>query len=475
MLSLLHISPVLLVLSAILIFKQPPVRAALVGATLAVALMLLGAGQPLSRELSQWIAQDTLILFASVAFVLAPGMMLVVLIERTGATQALSTWVGNLKLQGVQQLGFIVLGLAPLLESMTGFGVSLIAVIPVLLALFDRDKALRIALTGMVIMPWGTLGLATVVGATLLNVAPAELASQTAITSAPVFFGLALTATWIAGYRKLTAYISMLAIALLFVSVLYVASAWLGPEIAGVSAGFAVVLVGLLKSCPKMPSAIHWPAAAWPYMLLFFCVIALKILVVVTQADIWLVVQGASIAWKPLASPGVPILLVCLVLLARRDERLRFQTFWQSVYQRARRPLLTILCFLFMSQVMVKAGFLSGVRDRLSAMDSELLPFLGAILGGIGGYLTGSNVGGNVLMMPAIADLPASLLPSMAATLNSAAGHAALGSLPMIATIAGLAKINNPEEQRLVRFALVVVVVNMALVGCAGAFLAYFN
>src|SRR5690606_5591709 len=150
MLSLLHISPVLLVLSAILIFKQPPVRAALVGATLAVALMLLGAGQPLSRELSQWIAQDTLILFASVAFVLAPGMMLVVLIERTGATQALSTWVGNLKLQGVQQLGFIVLGLAPLLESMTGFGVSLIAVIPVLLALFDRDKALRIALTGMV-------------------------------------------------------------------------------------------------------------------------------------------------------------------------------------------------------------------------------------------------------------------------------------------------------------------------------------
>lgn len=70
MLSLLHISPVLLVLSAILIFKQPPVRAALVGATLAVALMLLGAGQPLSRELSQWIAQDTLILFASVAFVL---------------------------------------------------------------------------------------------------------------------------------------------------------------------------------------------------------------------------------------------------------------------------------------------------------------------------------------------------------------------------------------------------------------------
>ena len=61
----------------------------------------------------------------------------------------------------------IVVGLAPALESMTGFGISLLVTIPLVMAFAPRQKALRLSLLSMNIMPWGTLALATTVGAQL--------------------------------------------------------------------------------------------------------------------------------------------------------------------------------------------------------------------------------------------------------------------------------------------------------------------
>lgn len=59
----------------------------------------------------------------------------------------------------------------------------------------------------------------------------------------------------------------------------------------------------------------------------------------------------------------------------------------------------------------------------------------------------------------------------MAATINSAAGHAALGSLPVVAMIGGVARAGAAEEQRLARFGLAVAVANVWLVGAASALL----
>ena len=94
------------------------------------------------------------------------------------------------------QVLFIVLGLAPLLEAMTGFGVSLIATVPLLMSLFSRPVGMRLALTGMAIMPWGTLELATAIGALLTGVPAATLGSHSALLSAPVFFCLSGLALW---------------------------------------------------------------------------------------------------------------------------------------------------------------------------------------------------------------------------------------------------------------------------------------
>ena len=185
MLALFHLSPVLLVTAMLVVLRRPPVHAALAGTLLVMVLWFAGAADAWRLGSMVAAAQDTAVLFASTAFVIVPGLLFVIFIERMGVNLALSQWVRSLGLGRGDQVVFIVLGLAPLLEAMTGFGVSLIATVPLLLSLFERRVALRIALTGMAIMPWGTLGLATVIGASLVHLDAPALASTSALTSAP--------------------------------------------------------------------------------------------------------------------------------------------------------------------------------------------------------------------------------------------------------------------------------------------------
>jgi len=456
---LIHLSPVLLVMSMLMVLRRPPVQAAMAGAGL-VAVLWLVDGLLASAAVAAF--KDTAVLFASTAFVIVPGLAFVIVIERMGVNQALSEWVQALGLKRAELVMFIVLGLAPLLEAMTGFGVSLIATLPLLLSLFERRVALRVALTGMAIMPWGTQGLATVIGASLAHVDASTLASTSALTSASVFIALAALASYLCGVGITRAFIGS---GLLFVLVLYGLSRWLGPEVAGVGAGLSVATATLLLALFRRQGATTpaWPRSAWPYLALILCIVLLKSLNALTHLEDAWVVRGMNVSWKPLASPGIALLLV--LLWVHRD---RGNNLLGALGARARRPLLTIFFFLAMSQMMVKAGFLDGMVQVLGSLpDLAAVPMV-ALLGGLSGYMTGSNVGGNAIFMPAVALLPESSRLLLAAVQNSAAGHAALGSLSIVMLVLGLAKTSPEEEGQLVRFGFSLACLNTGLVALAG-------
>jgi lactate permease len=476
MLALFHLSPVLLVTAMLVVLRRPPVHAAIAGTLLVVVLWLAGAADAWQPGSMLAAAQDTAVLFASTAFVIVPGLAFVIYIERLGINLAVSQWVNSLGLRRGDQVVFIVLGLAPLLEAMTGFGVSLIATVPLLLSLFERRAALRIALAGMAIMPWGTLGLASVIGASLAHLDASALAATSALTSAPVFLALGALSLFLAGVREWREWRTLGACWLLFVAVLYSASRWLGPEVAGVAAGLvtaaAVLSVGLWRLRLSERGAVHWPRQAWPYLVLVVCIVALKLLWTFTAwQDLW-VVQGAQVSWKPLASPGLALLLLLAGLaFYTRDRTAPEVSVPAALAARARRPLLTILFFLAMSQMMVKAGFLAGLMQLLAGLSPSAATSLVALLGALSGYMTGSNVGGNAIFMPAIAMLPESSRLLLAAVQNSSAGHAALGSLSIVMLILGLAKTQAREESELVRFGFALVCLNTALVALAAVLL----
>ena len=458
----LHIFPIVAVLSFLVIGRRPPWQAALAGVFAALLLWLTGAAQPFAPQLAYAMAGDAALLFASVAAVMAPGLLLVVLLGKTRANPALTEWVAASGLNAERRLLFIVLGLAPALEALTGFGVSLIAVVPLLLTTLPRHAALKIAFAGMVIMPWGTMGLATVTGAALLKLSPAVLGAHSAISSAPVFVALAALAMWLAGHRKLRALLDTVAPALFFVAVLYAASRWLGAEVAGMCAGTAVMALLLIGK------HVSLPRDAWPYGLIFAGVLLLKGLWRLTGWADALLWQGAQVSYKPLNSPGIVLAVVAFAVWWRYRAQYRGSPLAAAWLARAWRPLLTIFCFLVLSQIMVKGGFLDSVRTLADTLDNAWLMPITATLGALGGYLTASAVGGNVLMMPSVAGGDV----WQAALINSAAGHAALGTLPMVALIAGLAKADSAEEQNMARFGLVLVLLNTTLLAFSGMLIA---
>lgn len=471
-LLLLQMSPIGLVVTLILILRRPPVQAALAGVAAVLLLWLLGAGAPLSGAVSAAIVQDTSILFLSTACVIVPGLAFVILVERGGAPQAIGAWVKALGWTPAAQIMFIMLGLAPLLEAMTGFGVSLIATVPLLMSLFARQSGMKIALAGMVVMPWGTLGLATVIGAQLAHLPAATLGAHSALVSAPVFLCLAGVAMWLAGIRRLLPWFGLVAVAALFISVLFAANLGFGPEVSGVLAGLAVVCVGLGIAFVQRNGLVRWPSAAWPYLALLVVIVASRCVFGWSGWDSLWVIRGEQVAWKPLASPGLALLVVTVLMSLRQPAPEGFA--WRSLFMRARFPVATILLFLLLSQVMVKAGFLLEVQRTLQSLSGLSLAPMVAVLAGLAGYVTGSNVGANTLVMPSIAALGAQYGPWLAAMVNSAAGHGALGSLSILSLITGLAGASREEEHGLIRFGFALVLLNIVVVAATGMLLLYF-
>ncbi len=298
-------------------------------------------------------------------------------------------------------------------------------------------------------MPWGTLGLATVIGAALAGLDPMALGCASCAVSTPVFLALGAMALWVAGERRPGAFGALIAAWFAFIATLALVNGVIGPEIAGVGAGGLVLGIGLALTRLKSPLQ-SWPRNAWPYMALLFSVVMIKTALMVTS-DASFVVKGASVSWKPLESPGIPLgFIFVLILLVERHAELsaRLGRAWAG---RSWKPLATIFFFLLMSQGLLKGSFLTGSQAALS------------------GYLTGSNVGGNAIFMPGIARLHPDRALWFSAIQNSGAGHGALGSLSIIALVSGSAKTSAAEEQALIRFAFAVVCLNTVLVGLTGS------
>lgn len=461
---LISASPLLAVAVATLGLRRPPVQAAAIGAAVAV-ILFEWLSTPSAGDAGAVIA-GTLVLSANAAAVILPGLLFVEVTQRQGAGTALGGWVEAIPASPGLKVVLLVVGLAPFVESLTGFGVSLVAIVPAVLALLPREQGLRAALLSMNVMPWGTVGLATIVGGQLAGFPTAALGQSTALTSSLIFPAAALLAALTAGERRPLSLMLAVSIGGLFSFVLWAVNGILGAEIAGIMAGaatLAAIAGGLFLAGgrPGLPAS-----TAWPYALLFGLVLLLRIVLTVFPGLEGIRVTTGETSWAPLTSPGLPLLLAAL-LAARRTG---LADSGRAALGRAIKPVVAVALFLLMSQAMVQAGLVDTLADTLTGLDAGAALGFVAAFGIVSGYMTGSNIGGNALLMKPAAALGdqhgAELL--FAAVQNSAAGHGVLASVPIVALLAGLAGASSTEQSRLMRFGLIVAVLNGALIVLAG-------
>src|SRR6266567_1273704 len=168
MVILLATMPILVAIVALAVLRRSGLQAGLITLIAAILLALLA---PFFNQtpVQLLIAVGTGVGASLVVlFILFPGLLLYQLLRATGGMSVLARGVARLSPDRNLQVLLLVLGLAPFVESVSGFGLGTVVVVPMLVALgIDSLQAAILGLLGQIAVPWGALAVGTTLGAGL--------------------------------------------------------------------------------------------------------------------------------------------------------------------------------------------------------------------------------------------------------------------------------------------------------------------
>jgi lactate permease len=400
---------------------------------------------------------------AQVLFVLFGGLLLYNLLSAGGAVDAVSGFLGRVEPDRVSLAAVVVVGVAPFFESVTGFGVAVVISAPILLAAgFTPLRAAVLATWGQCAVPWGALGVGTVIGAHLAGTDFGVLSDSSALLSLPLFpvYGLAAVALadgW-SGLRRRGAEAVVLGLVAGLGTLL--TSVYLVPELSGAVGGLVAVAVFLTRRRRRLAGIPL--RALLPYAFLLALLAAANGIGVLRSVleDLGPIFDG----------PGLPLLVsgvFAAVVFGLDGDR---------IGAAARRTVAqwlptagAVLTFVLAGEVVAgsgAAGLLAGGAEALGG----LFPAVSPVLAALGGALTGSNAASNALFMPLQVEAARGLDLSTgltAAVQNVAGSHASMLSpqrLVLAATATGLLG----RESEILRAALTPVAVSIGLLAMVG-------
>ena len=403
---------------------------------------------------------------AQVLYVLFGGLLLYNLLSAAGAVEAVSRFLGRLEPDRVALAAGVVVGVAPFFESVTGFGVAVVISAPILLAAgFTPLRAAVLASWGQCAVPWGALGVGTVIGAHLAGMGFGTLSDASAFLSLPLFpvYGVAavvLAGGW-TGVRRRGA--EAIVLGLVAGAGTIVTSLYLVPELSGAVGGLAATAVFLAQRRHRLSGV---PVRALvPYAFL------LALLAVANGIG---VLRSALEKLGPVFDgPGLPLLVsgvfAALLLGLGGGEAgaatRRTATQWLPTAG-------AVLTFVLAGEVVAEggaAGLLAGGAEALGVFFATVSPVLAAL----GGALTGSNAASNALFMPLQVEAARGLDLSevlTAAVQNVAGSHASMLApqrMVLAATATGLLG----REGDILRASVAPVAVSIGLLALLGMFL----
>ena len=479
--DLFGLLPLAIVLICMLALRTSAVMSSAVGIGAAVLVSICADFDWQPHHVLRILGASGLLTMA-VALVIVPGFSLNSLVRSHGMTHRLAQWVQELPVSRETKALLVVLGLAPAVESLTGFGVSLFLTVSIIYPLCSLRKTAQLGLISMNIMPWGTLGMATVVGAMLIGGDAQKLGALTSLTSAAIYpyFGVAAACVVADEHRTKYALLGLALGSLLALS-LIVSSRLLNVEAAGVASGFVVCAVGLWILKDGVVRIRQGMVLLVPYASLLGLVLVQRITPGLheSMAEIW-VLSAGGVSLSPLASPGILLVLVALVLLVRKP---RHRINASEVFRKSRKTLLGMWLFLVLSQILVQTGMLEVLAIQVGkVLTVTQMVFVAPLLGVLSGLITGSNVGGNVLLIDLQHQLGQAIGASenlaalLVALQNSGAGHAVFSSVPVILLLLGILRDESggqaPAEYDVLRFTLQMIIGVVILLSVAGYVLA---
>ncbi len=401
----LEASPVLATILVLTLRRGRMLEAGLVGLVLAGAL-LLWAPSPAGGKIALLLGaagRGLWLAWHAIAVILAGLLFHQVVSAGTAAGETLATY-------DHRRLWAACFLLGPFFEAATGFGVGVVILVPVLRRLSIPAAALvPFALFSQILVPWGALAIGTMLGAELAGLDPAALGTASAWLSGPLL-ALYLAAFWIlaaaTGHRPAPAAMldDILWTALLWLLLLG-ANRAIGVEIAGlVACGGLLPLRWWRDTRPRRGDWRRLARHAAPYAALALVLSVMRGVPVVsaTMRGLWI--------WRPAGdlAPFAPFHHVAFWLavtaiaggMAYRLPATAWRRLLGAWGRAAARPVAVTAVFLVMAEIMADSGASQHLAAALAAVLGAGALAASPLFAAVAGFLTGSNVASNALLMP---------------------------------------------------------------------------
>lgn len=419
----------------LLLARVTPVRASL--AALATGVVALLVGFPVaSGELIRAEA-EALVTGIEVVLIILGGVLLYELTERSGAQERLGAWVGELTEDRGRRVLLVVLGVTPFVESVTGFGVGVIVAVPLLMRMgFAVIESAVLGLLGLVAVPWGGLAVGTLVAARLAGVPFDSLGAASALLSLPIFLIVGASALSVAlgargAARRLP---ELVVVAAALCAGIWAVNRSLGTPLAGALGSLAAIVAVLALARlreGRVPRRSRGAGrASLPYALLVALLAASQGAAALLPAGVASAIVSSPAPWLFVTCALTPLLTGAVAAAeALRSAALR----WLPV-------AVATFVFLVLGALMTVSGMSAALAQAGTRLGQGYL-LLAPWIGGVGGFLTGSNSGANAMFATAqvaaakqIGYPPLTLL----AVQNVSASLLTMASAPRVALAASL-------------------------------------
>lgn len=423
----------------LLLARVRPLRAAL-AALISACVVMVGAFPTPVAVLGTAFA-GVLPTCVEVALILFGGVLLNELMTAGGANGRVADWLEATCREPARAVVLILLGVTPFAESVTGFGVGVVVAVPLLHRLgLSPTRAAITGLLGLIIVPWGALGPGTLVASEFTGVDLQRLGVLSALLSLPVFLLVGVSGVVIAvGLRQARRAVVELAVGTVALgSGVWAVNAYVGVPLAGVLGGlFSIAALLVLTRLREDRESVKWaPGLVWalrPYAVLVAGLLCGR------GIAAWV---GAP--WQELvASPALWLLLTCAVVPVLLSlSRSTTSSALKAGVDRWRPVATTTVVFLVLGALLTAAGMSAALAQGASSLGAGYL-FAAPFLGGLGGFLTGSNAGANAMFAASQAAAAHTLgfsVPVLVAVQNVSASLATMTSVPRVALAIGLAR-----------------------------------
>jgi lactate permease len=438
-----------LVALALLLGRAHPIQSAAAALLVAVPLAMLAfdasAGVMLRGE---WHILPTAL---EVVLIILGGVLLNQLLGNAGAHRALGDWLREVCRDRGRTVLLVVLGVTPFIESVTGFGVGVVVAAPLLLHLgFSRRNAAVIALLGLVIVPWGALAPGTLVAAQLTDVSFHDLGVRTAALSLPVFLicGAAALLVGVGARRALAALPELVMVAGTLWAGVWAVNRWLGTPLAGALGSLFGVAAALALARVRDRARLRLDRAVTRalsvYLVLVLGLVLSRAVLAVlggtgATAGWWGTALTSPATWLLLTSALAPLLLRGRTGDQRRAVASALSHWWPVA--------TTTALFLGLGALMVSSGMsaalAAGAAGRLHTGYLALAPWIG----GLGGFITGSNTGANAMFAASQGAAAKALgypVVSLVGLQNVSASLTTMASAPRVALAVSLLQAPEP-------------------------------